>query len=99
MDEYIEREAAIRGLCDLCLANGKCGHTCKELTVLQSIPAANVREVVRAKWEWDVLDGTPGYRPVVLCCSNCHRVSFSGWSYCPNCGADMRGETDGTEIA
>lgn len=60
---------------------------------LAKLRYADVRPVARGRWEWDVLDGTPGYRPVVLCCSNCHRVSFSGWSYCPNCGADMREES------
>ena len=67
---------------------------CDVLDAVEDAPAADVRTAVRGRWEWDVLDGTPGYRPVVLCCSNCHRVSFSGWDYCPNCGADMReGET------
>lgn len=46
MKEYIEREAAIRVLCGLCLADGKCGHTCKEITALEALPAADVQEVV-----------------------------------------------------
>ena len=73
-----ERETTVRHILEM----NKCSYT-----------AADVRPVVRGRWEWDVLDGTPGYRPVVLCCSNCHRVSFSGWDYCPNCGADMREES------
>ena len=70
--------------------------------MIDSVPAADVVE--RPCWApvterlpencADVLDGTPGYRPVVLCCSNCHRVSFSGWAYCPNCGAKMDGGQD-----
>lgn len=83
--EYIEREAAI----DACFYGwNNNAHDCAEN--IRSIPAADVRPVVRGRWEWDVLDGTPGYRPVVLCCSNCHMVSFSGWDFCPSCGADMR---------
>lgn len=46
MSEYIDRDAAIRALCECCLANGKCGHTCKEITNIESIPAADVRPVV-----------------------------------------------------
>ena len=46
MADHISRDAAIRELCGLCLADGDCMHTCKEITALQSIPAADVREVV-----------------------------------------------------
>lgn len=87
MAEYIEREAAIEAL------EKNWNPDTEFEAVIGEIHAADVRSVVRGRWEWDVLDGTPGYRPVVLCCSNCHRVSFSGWDYCPNCGADMREES------
>lgn len=60
------------------------------------IPSANVRENVHG--EWIMLDecSNSGYY-----CSNCHKkVVKEGWSetvkkikFCPNCGADMRGET------
>ena len=46
MVEYISREAAIQALCGACLARGNCGHTCKEVEVLQSIHTADVRPVV-----------------------------------------------------
>jgi len=89
MAEYIEREAVNA------LIEAECSPKVAAFLnhAIDNIPAADVRPVVRGRWEWDVLDGTPGYRPVVLCCSNCHRVSFSGWDYCPNCGADMREES------
>ena len=92
---YISREAAIKEFSNngSIFVYGK--QQCKAIVSrLNAIPAADVRPVVRGRWEWDVLDGTPGYRPVVLCCSNCHRVSFSGWDFCPNCGADMQNSAE-----
>lgn len=63
---------------------------------IKELPAADVATVRRGRWELDVLDGTPGYRPVCLVCSECHRISCAGFPYCPNCGAHMtEGEQDG----
>jgi hypothetical protein len=54
------------------------------LDAIKSIPAADVRPVVRGHW----IDGT---------CSNCgfftDVVMSRFFSYCPNCGADMREES------
>lgn len=55
------------------------------IRVIETIPAADVRPVVRGKWEW-----VDDYR-YPWGCTNCHNT-FSGWhNFCPNCGADMRG--------
>ena len=35
-----------------------------------------------------------GLRPWAMCCSECGMIG-GGTRYCPNCGADMRGEKDG----
>lgn len=43
----------------------------------------------RGRWETDVLDGIPGYRSVVIVCSECHMVHPYSTPYCPNCGAMM----------
>lgn len=45
-----------------------------------------------ARWIFETLDGMPGYRPTVMFCSKCGRVSIADYSYCPNCGARMGGE-------
>ena len=58
--------------------------------VVDDIPAADVRPVVKAKWAYTDMSR--------LVCSNCgNPVAFSlkedGWhhgDFCPNCGADMR---------
>ena len=41
------------------------------------------------RWIFETLDGTPGYRPTVMFCSKCGRVSIADYSYCPNCGSRM----------
>ena len=58
---------------------------------IRNIPAADVRPVVRGKWEVDDVD--------CGICSECGNFAFetsmhhiSGWfpRYCPNCGAEMK---------
>jgi len=41
------------------------------------------------RWIFETLDGAPGYRPTVMFCSKCGRVSIADYSYCPNCGVRM----------
>lgn len=63
---------------------------------IDTIPSADVAEVIKAKWIWfsSTYDRTPcevRYR-----CSNCHyEVITHGKNptenFCSNCGADMRG--------
>lgn len=60
---------------------------------------ADVRPVVRGKWI-PVTNGRGGSE-----CNMCHAYAPSYQSgreynspYCPNCGADMRGDTDGVEL-
>ena len=65
--------------------------------VLPTIPTADVRENVRGKWQ--ITDAYPHN----VYCSVCHKkfaqTHWAVWedgslprNYCPNCGADMRGE-------
>ena len=56
--------------------------------------AADVRENVRGRWiEYN------GLVSDLLVCSECERYFIGSgdeydYNFCPNCGADMRGETD-----
>lgn len=70
------------------------------MRVLTSIPAADVRPVVKAYWigEGDgYADGEMVYD--VWHCSNCDYTVDEGdneppqYNFCPNCGADMREES------
>ena len=55
-------------------------------------PAADVRPVVRGKWIWTVADDE--YLGEYWKCNLCGEHSYIGYNYCPNCGADMRGDQD-----
>lgn len=75
------------------------------LSDIASIPAADVRPVVKAAWEQvevryeDELIDNPVQAVASMFCPNCQRyhneVYFYGMpteriNFCPNCGADMR---------
>lgn len=94
--EYIEREAAKKKHCEICMEVCICYRsksTCDELKAFDLIPAADVRPVVKAEFV-RCGDG----KGVPYMCSHCGRttpanmVEIWGVNYCPNCGADMRKE-------
>lgn len=84
--EYIERDKI--GLADfeiiMCRGNYK-----EALKIffdkIESMPATDVRPVVRGKWIDEPIKGVRYY------CSVCQGRFDYTWHYCPNCGADMRG--------
>lgn len=88
MSECVEKQALKSHL----KLEADCGHvsTLQDVfDIIDFIPAAEVRPVVRGRWE--IVTGSNGKEYMV--CSEC-RVSqtLTGtFSYCPNCGADMRG--------
>ena len=58
------------------------------------VPAADVRPVVRGGWRIIDIKNTKN-GPVRSCvCSECRfgATFINGPNYCPNCGADMRGD-------
>ena len=79
MAEYIEREAAVAAM------NAE-GYT-KNMRVhkaILAIPAADVRPVVKAEWEF-----VDQEEPRTYGCSACKRLSKYPHPYCPSCGAKM----------
>ena len=95
--EYISREAAIKAILDLRDCYNGFSDTYDKACIigaLDEIPAADVRPVVRGKWEESIGPGISG-------CSNCHDCYIDTawakggkWHYCPNCGASMEVEHD-----
>ena len=92
MAEYIEREAAIKlfnfAVLD-CLGMEPTIRAGDIIKALESIPAADVRPVVRGKWVQGDMPTYGGYK-----CSVCgaNTVQYKAY-FCPNCGADMREES------
>lgn len=88
-DEYISREAALTALQDSDLFNT----TERQLRAIRELPAADVAEVVHARWErvrsnWYCTGCNKGYRITK------GAAMASGFSYCPNCGAKMDGAAE-----
>ena len=96
MTEYIDREAAIANKREYNLG-GSYDNT--ELAVpvgaIRSIHAADVRPVVRGKWER--MSDNDVFGDIHCKCSACGEDWWQGpgWfrhaNYCPNCGAEMEG--------
>ena len=88
--------------CKLCpfLDGGEC--LCLVENFINEQPTADVVEVVRGEWadykgdnnEWLRNDG----KSVFCQCSKCEELYVRNFmykfNYCPNCGADMRGDTE-----
>ena len=92
MTEYISRDAAIKrfnfAVLD-CLGMEPTIRAGDIIKALESIPAADVRPVVRGKWIEDWETGCSE-------CPACHDTflweDYKGvaeWNFCPNCGARM----------
>lgn len=65
---------------------------------VKNIEPADVRPVVRGKWESVMLDHERmGCRPTAHYCSECLQITWFRTFYCPNCGADMRQEREAKE--
>lgn len=81
MGDYIERKAALHAINEFF-------HDPKVDAALYSVPAADVRPVVRGRWRWVGQDQWNDCYE----CSQCGKMNTDNSNFCPNCGADMRGE-------
>ena len=104
MAEYVKKIELIKKLCDKCdpkceIETTRCGLVD---TVIQ-MATADVAEVKRGEWIWDINATDWGIGAWI--CSECHVINnnipqrstcrplaWTGSKFCPNCGADMRGE-------
>ncbi len=90
MSDYINRIDAIHAIT---AAFDELLSVADAVEILDKLPAADVVERKRGKW----IGGELGY---CSCCGHegCASDIWTGCEenqYCPNCGADMRGEDDG----
>lgn len=92
MKDYIDRQEAIEVLAAMqgqCTSKAALIQNSKIWQQIKDLPSVDIEEVRHGKWIFETLDGVPGYRPTVMFCSKCRRVSIADYSYCPNCGARM----------
>lgn len=97
MADFISREAANKALCEFCGICTEPGDL-EECEIVSNcsfphIPAADVRPVVRARWEDEtgyifINLAQRVYCPV--CKSYAYFYPITAKNFCPNCGADMR---------
>ena len=85
-EEYISRETALMKLM-------QDGCSAKNLQSISDMPAADVAEVVHARWKrvrsnWYCTGCNKGYRITK------GAPMASSFSYCPNCGAKMDGAAE-----
>lgn len=90
MDEYIKRQAAIAAFndsrVDKYYGDVDPGSV---IRVIEQIPAADVRPVVRGKWEVDGHHIRCSICSEYMCIKDREGAEIPR-EYCPNCGADMR---------
>ena len=88
--DYISRENAINIVCDACndvFGDEPCEPSdCEILLALKEYPAADVVEREHGEWEWHPYSAD-------WACICCDHHSMEHTNFCPNCGADMRGES------
>lgn len=93
MAEYIKRDYAVDAVLDVYCDTPDIDLSCEKFeAAIRKIQAADVAPVQHAKWE--VVVGSDGKEKMV--CTGCRKQQeLTGvFSYCPNCGADMRGSND-----
>lgn len=89
--KYITIEDAKKKHCEICKDNNVCYRdfeTCPEVKAFDLIPTVDVEEVKKTFWEYK---GDFTYH--CSCCdSNIYTPRLSAYTYCPNCGAQMKGK-------
>ena len=100
VNDTISRKAAIVAVCKFECEKGFCGVPCAEVDALKALPSAQP-EWKKGKWVYAEDEyGIDGYH-----CNQCgffvpwdyiHKFInyIEDYNFCPNCGADMRGEQD-----
>lgn len=86
---YYDYDALCGAMHDVVLENGA-KHRCIDAGMILDLPQADVIERKKGKWIGKPIAGYTTVR-----CSVCRNVFCENngrWSFCPECGADMRGE-------
>ena len=92
MSRYIDADKLTKAFVKAAKQVGNIGDQIAFRMMINEIPAADVRENVKGEWLADMIyDGEDEW--CFLECSNCKYRSDDHFNYCPNCGADMRGDS------
>lgn len=94
MSRYIDADILSDALRRLTLGETDAARATMKIThYVSRMPTADVRENVRGEWLHDevTMNGNTVYTPNAKC-SICDCYVFQESNFCPNCGADMRGD-------
>ena len=99
MSDYIKREDALKKLCYSCSIHGNGGKCskCEAYKEIQNLPSADVVERKKGKWNFigdNMFECTScgvAYTTQQLNALRNYETDPYAPSFCPNCGADMRG--------
>ena len=92
--EYIERNNVIshkRPFTEFDEGGWSCKVQAVAVEDIQNIPAADVAPVRHGHWKQARYTEAPLY-----ICSECDIQAYKQHNYCPNCGANMDGDTNGS---
>ena len=91
MDEYINREAAIKALMND--VPEQVGYSREDAAdCIRYMDAADVAQVRHG--EWEIVVGSNGKEYMVCTCCRVSQNLTGVFTYCPNCGAKMDGGAD-----
>lgn len=97
MDDLISRKSVLALAKDVTLEGGA-KHRCIDATQIYELPSS-----AQKTGKWIVVSDGYGNGEATACiceCSECkdtiwvYKKADRKWNYCPNCGADMRGEQE-----
>ena len=97
MSDLISRQAAISHVDDVPYIKEHPNVGLLWKAWIESLPSAQP-ERIKGHWIDAVIPNDSGCLPVIVCdkCNTFFPLQFgAGHNFCPNCGADMRGEQDG----
>lgn len=96
MVDLIDRQTAINGKISIQRANGIEIYY-DEVVPVEYLKALPSTQSERKVGKWTYIKNVWVNHSVKICrCSVCNRPSYGATNFCPNCGADMKEESDGT---
>lgn len=91
MDDLISRQAVL-DLCDSKDPEYRVIHFKEDV---ECLPSVNSQEPKTGHWKRISMDKYSEHAKYWYRCDRCGKDNLGNTDWCPNCGADMRGEQDG----
>ena len=88
-EEYIKRKDAITAFGNYLGATSVRAYVAAE-KILSTVPSEDVKPVVHGQWIYEEPNGANSFKGAYYC-DQCNQPETFRRNFCPNCGADMRG--------